>query len=281
MAETDIESWRRHAILAQFHRWFLLYERPEGGIDNALDLLASDARIVSGLGETTGHEQYRGRVASLPADWRNAHFARDIAVRVGEDGTERLSASVLYLNRGMLEGGAVRCADLTYHMTFGPDPLPKIASVEIVQNGEDTAERFADAYAENRVRSLMHRWFSLVDDPGRDPEAAAELLAPEHRLRFLDATVTSEAEAADWMRVRDEKAGHGEYRLRDFTAREVGENRYAMTVVLDWQGALPDGTEMVAKTKQAWSVQDDPTERFARIRSIEATVVEPLRPAKA
>ena len=280
MSETDIESWRRHAILAQFHRWFLLYERPEGGIDNALDLLAPDARVVSGLGETFGHDQYRGRVASLPADWRNAHFARDIAVKADEDGTERLLASVLYLNRGMLPGGAVRRADLTYHVTVGPDPLPRLTSVEIVQNGEDTAERFADAYAENRIRSLMHRWFSLVDDPGRDPAAAAELLARDHRLRFLDATVTSEAEVGDWMRARDEKAGHGEYRLRDFTAREVGEGRYAMSVVLDWQGTLAGGTAMVAKTKQVWSVQDDPGERFARIRSIEATALEPLRPAR-
>ncbi|MBL4767677.1 MAG: hypothetical protein JKY94_08180 [Rhodobacteraceae bacterium] len=39
-----------HAAMAQYHRWFQFYERSEGGLDNALDILAEDVTITSTLG---------------------------------------------------------------------------------------------------------------------------------------------------------------------------------------------------------------------------------------
>ena len=38
MTESDIRNgFREHAAMAQFHRWFQLYERPAGGIAIAMD----------------------------------------------------------------------------------------------------------------------------------------------------------------------------------------------------------------------------------------------------
>ena len=49
-------------------------------------------------------------------------------------------------------------------------------------------------------------------------------------------------------------------------------------MTFDWNGILPNATEMTAKTKHTWIVIDDPTERFARIKTMDVEVLEPFKP---
>ncbi|MEP4151036.1 MAG: hypothetical protein ABJL73_07005, partial [Lentilitoribacter sp.] len=67
MTDQDIENgYLEHAAKAQFYRWYQYYERSEGGLDNAIDILSSDVFIKSTLGEATGTKAYRARVVQLP-----------------------------------------------------------------------------------------------------------------------------------------------------------------------------------------------------------------------
>ena len=115
----DIENgYKRHGALTQLHRWYLLYEEPRYGVENALDSLDPDVKVVSGLGEANGHEEYSARVQQLPAEWKNAHDVHDAKVEIAEDGSISLTANITYQNQGLLPDGAVRTADLTYRTSL-------------------------------------------------------------------------------------------------------------------------------------------------------------------
>jgi ketosteroid isomerase-like protein len=178
--------------LAQYHRWYQFYERSEGGVENALDILAEDVVVISGLGTANGHDQYAERVMQLPTTWQNAHDVRDVQVTVNEDGTMALTADITYLNAGLMEDGGIRTADLTYTMALIPTDgvLPVFTEITIAQNSVGTADEFVDAYAKNRVLSLVHYWLALIEDPTRNPEPVREILADDFALNFSSGAIT-------------------------------------------------------------------------------------------
>ena len=277
----EIENgYRRHAAMAQLHRWFLLYEEPRYGIGNQLDILDPAVSVSSGLGTANGHEEYAARVRQIPSEWNNAHDVGNVDVRVGEDGSVSLSADVTYLNQGLLPDGAVRSADLTYTTTLLPsdDVLPKFASIAIEQNAEGTAETFEPEYAENRTRALVHYWLALIEDPSRNAEPVREILAEDFALNFSSGPITDFAGFEAWLAGPASAVRASTHGVENLAVRETGEGRYRVTMEFPWNGILPDETQMVARTKHTWEVEDDPTERFARIRRMDVEVLEPFRP---
>ena len=98
--------------MAQYFRWFQFYERPEGGIENALNILSDDVTVVSGLGTAKGLGEYEARVSQLPSTWKNAHHVKSVDIDHAEGGVMKLTAQIIYQNTGMLPNGAVRCGQL-------------------------------------------------------------------------------------------------------------------------------------------------------------------------
>ena len=284
MTETEIrEGWIEHAALAQLHRWYQLYERPASGIDNALDILAEDVVVSSGLGEARGHAAYAERVARLPDTWRNSHTVESSEVRIGDDRIE-LDARVTYLNVGMAEGGAVRRAGLDYETVLERTEaiLPVFASITIGQRSEDVAEGYVDAYAANRLSSLVHYYLAVIEHPGRDPEPMRELLAEGFSLNFSSGAITDFDGFAAWLAGPGSQVVASTHRISNLTHETLAEDeRYRLSVDFDWEGILPDGTIMTARTRHDWTVSNDVTERFARIESVDVEVLEPFAPKGA
>jgi len=281
MSVEEIENgFRVNAALAQFHRWFLLYEEPRYGIANQLDILADDIRVVSGLGEAQGHDAYAARVAQLPSTWQNAHRVNAATVTVAPDGTLSLIAEVTYLNAGMLEDGGIRMADLTYQATLAAaaGDLPKFTTIAIDQNADGQAEAFVPAYGENRMRSLAHYWFALIEDPARDPEPVREILSEEFSLNFSSGAITDFDGFKAWLAGPASSVVASTHKISAFAQERSDDGTYRVTMTLDWNGILPDGTELAAKTGHTWHVIDDPTQRFARIKTMDVVVLEPFQP---
>ena len=277
----EIENgFKRHAALTQLHRWYLLYEEPAYGIDNQLDILAPDVTVSSGLGTATGHDEYAARVGQIPTTWKNAHDVRDATVEVGEDGAVTLVADITYLNQGLLEDGGVRSADLTYRTTLIPTDgvLPKFTDIAIEQNAEGTAETFASEYGDNRMLSLVHYWLALIEDPRRDPEPVREILADGFSLNFSSGAITDFDGFAAWLAGPGSAVRASTHGIEAFTQERSDDGTYRVSMEFPWDGILPDDTRMVARTKHTWIVEDDPTERFARIRQMDVEVLEPFRP---
>ena len=282
MTEDDIrDGYKEHAALAQFYRWYQFYERPEGGIGNALDILTEDVTVISGLGTANGHDEYEARVLQLPETWLNAHHVEMAEIAHGEDGAMTLSAKVTYQNKGLLPDGAVREADLTYTVALipGEDVLPKLSNVQIEQNSESTVEAFEDAYAENRMLSLVHYWLALIEDPTRNPEPVREILADDFSLNFSSGAITDFDGFKAWLAGPGSQVAASTHMIGDFSVAAVDKGTYEVSMTFDWAGITPDGTELVAKTKHDWTVENDVTERFARIKSVDVEVLEPFRPA--
>jgi len=281
MTQDEIrEGYRKHAAMAQFHRWYQLYERPGGGVANALDILAEDVTVVSGLGTAKGHDEYAERVGKLPDTWKNAHFLKDSDVSVDDDGTASLTAAITYLNEGMDPEGRVRKADLTYSMTLVPGDgvLPVFRTIGIGQDSEGTAPVFRDAYGENRMLSLVHYWLALIEDPARDPEPVREILADDFSLNFSSGAITDFDGFEAWLAGPASAVAASTHRIGDFSSTVEDDGTYTITMTFDWAGILPDGGELVAKTGHTWRVENALTERFARIRTVDVEILEPFRP---
>ncbi|WP_179380331.1 hypothetical protein [Jannaschia marina] len=282
MTDAEIrQGFEEHAALAQYHRWYQVYERPEGRLANALDILTGDVVVTSGLGNATGRDEYAARVKQLPETWRNAHHVRSTEITHHADGTMTLAAEILYQNEGMLPDGTVRQAELSYDVSLvpGQSVLPLLSEVRIEQAGEpEEGGTFEDAYAENRMRSLVHYWLALIEDPARDPDPVREILAEDVRLDFSSGAITDFEGFADWLAGPGSQVAASTHEIGNFSVEEAGEGVYRVGMDFDWNGLLPDGTRMVAKTRHDWTVENDVSERFARIRTIDVEVLEPLRP---
>ncbi|WP_162787262.1 hypothetical protein [Notoacmeibacter marinus] len=281
MTKDDIRrGYQEHAAKAQYHRWFQLYERPEGGIDNALDILSDEVIVQSGLGTARGHGEYADRVKQLPETWRNAHHVQSIDISHGDNGAMTMEATIVYQNKGMMSDGAVREADLGYTVQFAPDEgvLPLITDVTIEQKSERKTESFEDAYTDNRMLSLAHYWLALIEDPARDPEPAREILADDFSLNFSSGAITDFDGFKAWLAGPGSQVAASTHEISNFEAEKTGDETYAVSMDFDWSGILPDGSEMVAKTRHNWTVVNDVTERFARIKTVDVEVLEDFRP---
>lgn len=289
------QSFLAHAALAQAHRWFLVYEHPEATLDNAVDLLMPDVHIQSVGREGTGHATYRAGVEALPRTWRNAHRVTDAQVDVATDGTISLEMDVAYQNVGIDDGGAVVTRDLHYTTVLVPSNaaldshvsgeaaraclLPRFRRIAISPVGEGTAATFEPAYAENRLKSLVHRWLSLVEDPARDPEPFFDLLARDFALHFSADLVVTDADGfRAWMAGPVSSVEVSTHAVEAFEAHHDGGNDYHLTTELEWRGRSTDGPWLDGRTHHTWAVADDPAERFARIHRMDVRWLRPLAP---
>ena len=281
MSTTEIKNgYKQHAALAQLHRWYLLYEEPKYGIANALDILDKDIRVKSGLGEAKGHEQYAARVKQLPTTWKNAHDVKSTNVTINDDGSMLLTTDITYLNQGLLNDDAVRSAKLSYTMslTSSDSVLPKFTDIEIEQNSEGTAEAFVPRYAQNRLRSVVHYWLALIEDPSRNAEPVKEILAENFSLNFSSGAITDFEGFSKWLAGPGSQISASTHKVSNFSFKPLGDDRYEVEMDFDWNGILPNGKEMTAKTHHNWTVVDDRTERFARIQKVDVKVLEPFAP---
>lgn len=282
MTQDEIkQGFREHAAMAQYFRWYQFYERPVGGVANAIDILTKDVTVESGLGTANGHAEYEARVTQLPDTWQNAHHVKSTEITHGDDGSMTLSAKITYQNKGLLPDGAVRQADLTYTVDLVPGEtvLPLLSKVLIEQNSETTVETFEDAYAKNRMLSLVHYWLALIEDPARDPEPVREILADGFSLNFSSGAITDFDGFKAWLAGPGSQVAASTHVISNFSVEEKAVDKtYRVSVDFDWAGITPDGTELVAKTRHNWTVENDVTERFARIKTVDVEVLEPFRP---
>lgn len=281
MTVQDIkDGYKANAALTQFYRWFQFYERPAGGIENALDILAEDIYVKSSLGEANGQDEYKARVESLPTTWKNSHKINSVDVEIDETGSISLTADVTYQNIGAGPEGVIGQAELSYGVTFGgtSETLPKLAKVEISNTSQSVAETYHDAYPENRVRSLVHRWLTIIEDPSRNPEPFKEIIADNPEINFSSGLIQDYEGLAVWLAGPGSQVAASTHLIEDLTVSEIDDGNWQTVMVFDWAGLLPDGTELVAKTQHTWVVENDVTERFARVKKVDVEVLEPFRP---
>ena len=281
MSEKTVrEGYIRNATLAQLYRWYQLYENNDIPIRNSLDILEADISIKSGLGEAIGHDSYTQGVGQLPKTWKNSHNVKTADIVINDDGLIEMAVNIIYQNQGMLPEGAVRTADLTYTTTLSETDkvLPQFNSIEIKQNSEGRTDNFTPLYVQNRVKSALHYWLAIIEDPRRDPEPAREILSEDFALNFSSGKIDTFDGFKKWLAGPGSSIDASTHLVTTFKAETISENLFKMQADFEWAGIQAEGTELVAKTRHNWILTDDPKERFARIKQIDVEVIIPFQP---
>lgn len=229
------QSYLKHAALAQLYRWWQYYDDSAAGLPH-----------------------------------RDAHFLKASAVHVQNDGAVTISAQVEHLNLGSeMDGGVMRS---TAHCSAVLRPttaaLPKITEIRIDDEDPEPADGFKPAYPENRVRSLVHYFTALVENPGRDPLPFRELLAPGFRLHFAAPPIDSFDALTAWVAGPLSSVVASTHVISGVALERLGERDYAATIDMQSEAMFPDGSGIASRNTQTWTVTDDKSERFARITKI-------------
>jgi hypothetical protein len=279
-ADTIKQGYIKHAAMAQLHRWYQIYENYDTTLANQLDILASDIKLKSGLGEGVGHEAYSQRINQLPKTWKNAHLVNGSNFKLAADGTIDLDITLTYLNQRMKPDGSVRSAELTYTTKLKPtaNVLPQFSQIEIKQLSEGVAPAFKDAYPENRVLSLMRYWLALIEDPNRNLDPFKEILADGFELQFSSGKINDFQAFEKWFCGPASAVAASTHVIDNFSYELIDKDTWRVQADFARQGLLPDGKKMITKSRHRWTVIDNPQERFARIKTAAVEVLEPFKP---
>ncbi len=264
------ESYIKHATLAQLHRWWQYHENAESGISNHLDLLSEDAIVRSANSEVIGLDAYREMALKKQSSCRTAHFLKSHTIDISIDGSIHLTADIIQFNIGTLPENGVSKSTVHFEATLQQTDtvLPLFTNILISQTGSGQVEIFQNAYLENRIRSLVHQFTALVEDPSRNPEPFREVLADEFSLNYLETPMTDFEMVKTWVASALSSVVASNHQIHDVSFEVADTGDYLVTIKMDSRALFPDGSGVTSKNTQTWTLADSISDRFARIKKI-------------
>jgi hypothetical protein len=270
-----------HAALAQYHRWYQVYEAPftDTRIANQKDILSDDVEIVSQAGTSKGKSGLEDRLKAYTG-WQNAHHVQNTAVVLLADGQLQLEADIVYQNIRPDDSQFSYTLHYSTRLQPRPDDLPVFTRLELKPTGEIKDFKFEAAYAENRCKSFMHYWLYLLESPQPKASKFRELLADEFALQPGDGeTITDLSAFEPWLAAMPERMSASTHACKNFRATDEGNGVLKFSVDLDVKTISPAGESMAGQTHYECVLVNDVDERFARVKSMEARWLQPLQKA--
>lgn len=284
--KVDLNKFRdvsnTHASLAQFYRWFQVYERPlnETRFRNQLDMLADEVHIESMAGKHIGREGLWERLSAFDG-WQNAHHVKKTVVAPVDEDTMSVEADLLYQN---IRPDGTRYSYTIHYVTrldLRENELPLFSSVVIKATGNIDHPLFEDAYIENRARSFMHYWCWNIETANGNAGRFRELLADEFELHLSsDGIVNSFEQVEDWINSTPGRIKMSAHYPKNFSFKENEDHTIAVSVDFEWRAISADGKEIVAETHHKWTLVNNPDERFARMKNMRIDQVKALEVVK-
>ena len=90
-------------------------------------------------------------------------------------------------------------------------------------------------------------------------------------LNFWSDKISDAKAFESWFRGLVSAAVASTHEVPRLKAEVVSPTEFSLSAEFVWAGILPDNTATITRTSQRWMIEDDPKERFARIRRIEVT----------
>jgi hypothetical protein len=269
----------KHLALTQYYRWYQVYEVPftPARIDNQLDILDPDVIIdsVNGVARGTANLEDRLRVFE---GWQNAHHVQRVEVQDGPNQTLLLEADILYQN--------IRPDDTRYNYTIHystvlrlrDNDLPLFTKITLRPTGTVEPPGFQSAYAENRAKSFMHYWLYLMETPETGAPKFRELLADGFQLHLSTAGMVDSLDAFEaWIQSIPTRMKLAAHYPKDFSVLALPDGGIKVSVNFDWEGISADNQSMVAETHHEWILENNPDERFARMKYMQVEQVRPFQ----
>lgn len=160
---------------------------------------------------------------------------------------------------------------------------PAIIRASAKENADKAAnftERAAyrDNPIESRARALVHHYVAVIEGEGQTADSIETLLAPDFLINFTSGPIDTLEGFEAWLKGPAASVSAARHVLHDVTVTPLDATRHRLSMVMTWDGLLPTGGRMTAKTQHDWIIQD--TGNAMRIERIDVAIVEPFAPAK-
>lgn len=167
-----------------------------------------------------------------------------------------------------------------------PDATPVTPAIirASAKENADKAANFTEraAYRENplasRSRALANHYLAIVEGEGQTTEAIENLFAPGFLINFSSGPIDTIEGFEAWLQGPAATVSAARHVLHDVTVTPIDPIRHELTMVMTWDGLLPTGGRMTAKTQHDWIIQD--TGHTLLIERIDVEVLEPFVPTE-
>jgi hypothetical protein len=273
-----ISKSEEHAALAQFRRWYQIYEAPNP--ERHFDIFASDFVLDTMNGTLQGIDAYAKRIKDFEG-WQNAHHVDQASVRIRSESELELQADITYQNiRPDGQRFAYRLHYETVLLRRTAD-LPVFKSIKLrPTSGQLEDKTFHPAYLENRARSFTHHWLLLMEVVNGDPTRFRELLAPTFALDLGGPARTTTWDGfASWVNAVPSRIALSSHRIVELSVQPgPTADDIVVDLVFDWKGvAADDGRPMIARTQHHWQLTDRYKGRFAAMQDMQVKVLTPFQ----
>lgn len=147
--------------------------------------------------------------------------------------------------------------------TFDGAVLPVISALRI-----ETAQLDAGSVNDARIRALVHFFFSLVENPARDPAPFHALLADTFSLELVEQPLETLDAIDAWVRGRLASVVASEHALREIAIEPVSVSKSRVRIVMKSQALFPDGSGAISRNTQLWTVRERAGEQLPAIEHI-------------
>ena len=266
-----------HATLAQFYRWFQVYEIPftENTIAHQKEILSNDVEISSQNGTTKGKDGLEERL-NVFNGWKNAHHIKNTEVSLLKNGQIALKAHILYQN--------IRPDDSKYSYTIQYETelkkrshdLPVFTNLDLHRVDVINEFEFESTYIENRTLSFIHYWLYLMETVQADK--FEELLADGFALNMSTAgTITDVKSFKEWVNNIPKQVKTSSHQIKNLLITEHEDGTIAVKVDFDWRGISVKDEKMIAETHHEWSLTNNTEDRFAKMKHMKVTPIQPFQ----
>jgi len=274
---------QEHKVLVQYYRWFQVFEVPQNKrrISNHMEILGDSVKITTSQGPIYGQQGMRNFL-NFVKDWKNSHHIEHTDFKTNMDGTFTLEANILYQN--VLPDGEWNNYRLHYTTQLEPAKnigyLPIFTELQLLPTEISEPPVYKDAYSENRCKSFIYYWFTLLDDFNGNGEKFGELLSPNCDLRFFERKAINLQQFVDIMTDAFMDIRIGLHLPQNIQVKKKDDGLFSVSFDLEWFGLNHNGQELTGKVHHDWILVNNRNERFARMKKMSITMVEPFHIVK-
>lgn len=264
-----------HLALAQYYRWYQVYEVPftKARIANQKALLSDDVEITSQMGTSKGKADLQQRL-ELFSGWQNAHHVQNTEVKLLPEGKLSLEADIVYQNIRPDLSKHSYCLHYATVLVSRDKDLPLFEKLDLQATAQIAEFHFEPAYPKNRSKSFMHYWLYLIETAGGDSARFHELLAPDFSLQLSDGRHIDTLEQFDaWIKAIPKQISASSHAYKNFKVVDHGNQSFGVTLDLDWQGIDLEGKQVHATNHHEWLLENDMDQRFAKLKSMQVTML--------
>lgn len=273
---------QEHLALVQFYRWFLAFEKEQNNarVENHLAILSDSVLITTYNGPLHGKAGMLGFLEHVKT-WKNSHHIEKTVVNVNDDGSISLEADIVYQN--ILPDGNQNEYKIHYTtcLSSAKNELPIFTEVKLLPFETMNNPVFEDAYIKNRAKSFMYYWLYLADTFYENGHEFEELVAPGFRLKHAPEDVIGYEAFSNWLkdvRVQYKETLHS---FKNFKSTLNRDGTITISADVEWKGINQKGEKMIGELHHDWILQNNPDERFPKMKEMKLTLTKPFQVVKA